>query len=101
MVEKDKLSWCYYFKSIPGWIRVEHINSDEPFSINTRQTIVKEHYKKIADSGVEFYTCDDDDLDKEYGMYYGNLEFDPLDIMESRSGHTKMFHKEEGQWRQL
>ena len=34
-------------------------------------------------------------------MYYGNLEFDPLDIMESRNGHTKMFHKEEGQWRQL
>jgi len=50
---------------------------------------------------VEFYTCDDDDLDKEYGMYYGNLEFDPLDIMESHSGHTKMFHKENNQWKQL
>lgn len=101
MVEKDKLNWCYYFKNIPGWIRVEHVNSHEPFSINTRQTIVKNHYKKIADSGVEFYTCDDDDLDKEYGMYYGNLEFDPLDIMESRSGHTKMFHKENNEWKQL
>ena len=101
MVEKDKLNWCYYFKNIPGWIRVEHVDSGEPFSINTRQTIVKEHYRKIADSGVEFYTCDDDDLDKEYGMYYGNLEFDPLDIMESRSGHTKMFHKEKGKWCQL
>ena len=101
MVEKDQLNWCYYFKNIPSWIRVEHIKSDEPFSINTRQTRVKEHYKSIADSGVEFYTCDDDDLDKEFGMYWGNLEFDPLDIMESRSGHTKMFHKENGEWRQL
>ena len=55
----------------------------------------------MADTGVEFYTCDDDDLDKEYGMYYGNLEFDPLDIMESNSGHTKMFHKEDGKWQQL
>ena len=70
-------------------------------SLFTKQTRVKEHYKKIADSGVEFYTCDDDDLDKEYGMYYGNLEFDPLDIMESHSGHTKMFHKENNQWKQL
>jgi len=40
-------------------------------------------------------------LYKEYGMYYGNLEFDPLDIMESHSGHTKMFHKENGKWLQL
>ena len=22
MVEKDKLDWCYYFKSIDRWIRV-------------------------------------------------------------------------------
>jgi hypothetical protein len=31
----------------------------------------------------------------------GELDFDPLDIMEANSGHTKMFHKEEGKWRQL
>jgi len=107
MVEKDKLDWCYYFKSLlggstsPGWIRVCSKDMNEGFSVFTRQTRVKDHYKKIADEGVEFYTCDDDDLDKEYGMYYGNLEFDPLDIMESHSGHTKMFHKENGKWLQL
>ena len=51
--------------------------------------------------GNEMSNADDDDLDKEYGMYYGNLEFDPLNIMESHSGHTKMFHKENGIWKQL
>ena len=107
MVEKDKLDWCYYFNSIfcrpnnAGWIRLCAKDSNEGFSIRLNQTHVKEHYKKIADSGVEFYTCDDDDLDKEYGMYYGNLEFDPLDIMQYTNGHTKMFHKENGEWCQL
>lgn len=107
MVEKNKLDWCYYFKSIlwrpnnSGWIRLCSKGSIEGFSISTKQTKVRDHYKKIADSGVEFYTCDDDDLDKEYGMYYGNLEFDPLDIMQYTNGHTKMFHKENGEWRQL
>ena len=107
MVEKDKLDWAYYFKSLlggstaPGWIRVCSKGMNEGFSVFTKQTRVKEHYKKIADTGVEFYTCDDDDLDKEYGMYYGNLDFDPLDIMTSHSGHTKMFHKENGKWQQL
>ena len=107
MVEKDKIDWCYYFKSLlggsttPGWIRVCTKGMNEGFSVFTKQTRVKEHYKKIVDEGVEFYTCDDDDLDKEYGMYYGNLEFDPLDIMETNSGHTKMFHKEDGKWQQL
>ena len=107
MVEKDKIDWCYYFKSLlggsttPGWIRVCTKGMNEGFSVFTKQTRVKEHYKKIVDEGVEFYTCDDDDLDKEYGMYYGNLEFDPLDIMETNSGHTKMFHKENGKWQQL
>jgi hypothetical protein len=102
MVEKDKLDWCYYFNSsLERWIRAGHKNMVEGFSISSKQTKVKEHYKKIADSGVEFYTCDDDDLDKEYGMYWGELDFDPLDIMEANSGHTKMFHKEEGKWHQL
>ena len=101
MVEKDKLDWCYYFKSIDRWTRVCSKDMNEGFSVCTKQTIVKKHYKKIADSGIEFYTCDDDDLDKEYGMYYGNLEFDPLNVMEAYSGHTKMFYKEEGKWRQL
>jgi len=107
MVEKDKIDWCYYFKSLlggsttPGWIRVCTKGMNEGFSVFTKQTRVKEHYKKIVDEGVEFYTCDDDDLDKEYGMYYGNLEFDPLDIMETNSGHTKMFYKENGKWQQL
>jgi|TARA_R100001163_G_scaffold63954_1_gene56996 hypothetical protein len=101
MVTKDKLDWCYYFKSINSWIRCCSKDMNEGFSVFTRQTRVKEHYKEIADSGVEFYTCDDDDLDKEYGMYYGNLDFDPLMVMESHSGHTKMFHKEDGKWKQL
>jgi len=104
MVEKDKLDWAYYFKSLlggstaPGWIRVCSKGMNEGFSVFTKQTKVKEHYKKIVDSGVEFYTCDDDDLDKEYGMYYGNLDLDPLEIMAFRSGHTKMFYKEKGKW---
>ena len=101
MVEKDKVDWCYYFKSIDRWIRVCTKDMNEGFSVFTKQTRVKEHYKKMADTGVEFYTCDDDDLDKEYGMYYGNLEFDPLDIMTSTNGHTKMFHKEDSKWQQL
>ena len=105
MVEKDKLDWAYYFKSLlggstaPGWIRVCSKGMNEGFSVFTKQTKVKEHYKKIVDSGVEFYTCDDDDLDKEYGMYYGNLDLDPLEIMAFRSGHTKMFYKENGKWK--
>jgi hypothetical protein len=107
MVEKDKLDWAYYFKSLlggstaPGWIRVCSKGMNEGFSVFTKQTKVKEHYKKIVDSGVEFYTCDDDDLDKEYGMYYGNLDLDPLEIMAFRSGHTKMFYKENGKWQLL
>ena len=107
MVEKDKLDWAYYFKSLlggstaPGWIRVCSKGMNEGFSVFTKQTKVKEHYKKIVDSGVEFYTCDDDDLDKEYGMYYGNLDLDPLEIMAFRSGHTKMFYKENGKWQPL
>jgi len=104
MVEKDKLDWAYYFENLlggstaPGWIRVCSKGMNEGFSVFTKQTKVKEHYKKIVDSGVEFYTCDDDDLDKEYGMYYGNLDLDPLEIMAFRSGHTKMFYKENGKW---
>ena len=107
MVEKDKLDWAYYFKSLlggstaPGWIRVCSKGMNEGFSVFTKQTKVKEHYKKIVDSGVEFYTCDDNDLDKEYGMYYGNLDLDPLEIMAFRSGHTKMFYKENGKWQPL
>ena len=107
MVEKDKLDWAYYFKSLlggntaPGWIRVCSKGMNEGFSVFTKQTKVKEHYKKIVDSGVEFYTCDDDDLDKEYGMYYGNLDLDPLEIMAFRSGHTKMFYKEKGKWQPI
>tara|TARA_R100000951_G_scaffold64461_3_gene54427 strand:- start:2276 stop:2599 length:324 start_codon:yes stop_codon:yes gene_type:complete len=107
MVEKDKLDWAYYFKSLlggstaPGWIRVCSKGMNEGFSVFTKQTKVKEHYKKIVDSGVEFYTCDDDDLDKEYGMYYGDLDLDPLEIMAFRSGHTKMFYKENGKWQHL
>ena len=107
MVEKDKLDWAYYFKSLlggstaPGWIRVCSKGMNEGFSVFTKQTKVKEHYKKIVDSGVEFYTCDDDDLDKEYGMYYGDLDLDPLEIMAFRSGHTKMFYKENGKWQPL
>ena len=94
MVEKDKLDWCYYFKSIKSWIRVCSKDMNEGFSVFTRQTRVKDHYKKIADDGVECYTYDEDELDKEYGMYYGNLEFDPLNIMEYHSGHTIILHKE-------
>jgi hypothetical protein len=107
MVEKDKLDWAYYFKSLlggstaPGWIRVCSKGMNEGFSVFIKQTKVKEHYKKIVDLGVEFYTCDDDDLDKEYGMYYGNLDLDPLEIMAFRSGHTKMFYKENGKWQPL
>ena len=51
MVEKDKLDWCYYFKIIDRWIRVCSKDMNEGFSVFTRQTRVKEHYKKIADSG--------------------------------------------------
>ena len=29
------------------------------------------------------------------------MDFDPLDIMEFNSGHTKMFHKEKGEWKKL
>jgi hypothetical protein len=107
MVEKDKHDWAYYFKSLlvgstaPGWKRVCSKGMNEGFSVFTKQTKVKEHYKKIVDSGVEFYTCDDDDLDKEYGMYYGDLDLDPLEIMAFRSGHTKMFYKENGKWQLL
>ena len=107
MVEKDKLDWAYYFKSLlggstaPGWIRICSKGMNEGFSVFTKQTKVKEHYKKIVDSGVEFYTCDDDDLDKEYGMYYGNLDLDPLEIMAFRSRHTKMFYKENGKWQPI
>ena len=49
MVEKDKLDWCYYFKSIKSWIRVCSKDMNEGFSVFTRQTRVKDHYKKIAD----------------------------------------------------
>ena len=82
-------------------IGYEFALSVTPYYNKPNQLGLEAHYKKIADSGVEFYTCDDDDLDKEYGMYYGNLEFDPLDIMQQTNGHTKMFHKENGKWRQL
>lgn len=101
MVEKDKLDWAYYFKSIPTWIRLQSKDMTEGFAVRLKDTRVRNHYTKIVDTGVEFYTCDDDDLDKEYGMYYGNLDFDPLEIMAFRSGHTKMFYKENGKWQLL
>ena len=109
MVQKDKLDWCYYFKSIlwrpnnSGWIRVCSKDMNEGFSIRTNQTKVKDHYKNIADSGVEFYTCDDDDLDNEYGYYWPEkqLDFEPLDYMQNDSGHTKMFWKDGNKWQQL
>ena len=49
MVEKDKLDWAYYFKSLlggstaPGWIRVCSKGMNEGFSVFTKQTKVKEH----------------------------------------------------------
>jgi len=46
MVEKDKIDWCYYFKSIDRWIRVCTKDMNEGFSVFTKQTKVKEHYKK-------------------------------------------------------
>ena len=49
------------------------------------------------------YTVDDDGLDKTSGYYYSKdgLDFEPLDKMMADSGHTQMYYKEGGQWKQL
>ena len=48
MVEKDHVMERYYFKSIDRWIRVCTKDMNEGFSVFTKQTRVKEHYKKMA-----------------------------------------------------
>jgi|TARA_B100000902_G_C27160286_1_gene838403 hypothetical protein len=78
-----------------------------PFLINTKgfnKEEVEEVKKFIKENGTEFYTTDDDDLDKTEGYYYGvgGIDFEPLDKMQADSGHTKLWYKEApGIWKQL
>jgi|DEB0MinimDraft_12_1074336.scaffolds.fasta_scaffold104581_2 hypothetical protein len=99
MIEKDRIETVWFFKDKP-WVYVKAKNQD-PLIIKVKG--VQEHYKSIARQGVEFYTCDDDDLDNNYGYYWPEkqLDFEPLDYMQNDSGHTKMFWKDGNKWQQL
>jgi predicted peroxiredoxin len=61
MIEKDRIETVWFFKDKP-WVYVKAKNQD-PLIIKVKG--VQEHYKSIARQGVEFYTCDDDDLDAQ------------------------------------
>jgi hypothetical protein len=91
MIEKDRIETVWFFKDKP-WIYVKAKNQD-PLIIKVKG--VQEHYKSIARQGIEFFTCDDDDLDNQYGYYWPEkqLDFEPLDYMENDNGHTKCFGK--------
>ncbi len=64
---------------------------------------VEEAKQFIKDEGTSFYTVDDDDNDKTEGHYYGvgGIDFEPLDVMQADSGHTKIYYKTISGWDQL
>jgi len=97
----EDFEYMYFFKEAfnsrllgrPYLINEKGFNDDE----------IKEAKEFIKNNGTEFYTVDDDDLDKTEGYFYSKdgIDFPPLDKMESDSGHTKLYYKEKGQWKQL
>ena len=97
----EDFEYIYFFKDAfnsrligrPYLINTDGFNAEE----------VKEVKDFIKKNGEEFYTVDDDGLDKTSGYYYSKdgLDFEPLDKMMADSGHTQMYYKEGGQWKQL
>tara|TARA_R110001592_G_C12607996_1_gene696576 strand:- start:173 stop:490 length:318 start_codon:yes stop_codon:yes gene_type:complete len=97
----EDFEYIYFFKDAfrskligrPNLINTGGFNAEE----------VKQVKDFIKKNGEEFYTVDDDGLDKTEGYYYSKdgLDFEPLDKMTADSGHTQMFYKEGGQWKQL
>ena len=97
----EEFEYIYFFKDAfnsrllgrPYLINTDGFNSEE----------VKQVKDFIKKNGTEFYTVDDDDLDKTPGYYYSKdgIDFPPLDKMMADSGHTKLYYKENGQWKQL
>ena len=97
----EDFEYIYFFKDAfdskligrPYLINTDGFNAEE----------VKEVKDFIKKNGEEFYTVDDDGLDKTSGYYYSKdgLDFEPLDKMMADSGHTQMFYKDGGQWKPL
>lgn len=98
----EDFEYIYFFK--------EAFNSrliGRPYLMNEKgfsKDEIKEAKDFIKENGTEFYTTDDDDLDKTEGYYYGvgGIDFEPLDKMTLDSGHTKLWYKKSpGIWDQL
>jgi len=97
----EDFEYIYFFKDAfnsrligrPYLINDKGFNEDE----------IKEAKEFIKKNGTEFYTVDDDDLDKTEGYYYSKngIDFEPLDKMEADSGHTKLYYYENNKWSQL
>jgi hypothetical protein len=97
----EDFEYMYFFK--------DAFNSKllgRPYLINEKgfnDNEIKEAKDFIKKNGTEFYTVDDDGLDKTSGYFYSKdgIDFPPLDKMEADSGHTQLFYKERGKWKQL
>ena len=97
----EDFEYIYFFKDAfnskligrPYLINENGFNEDE----------IKEAKEFIKKNGTQFYTVDDDDLDKTEGYYYSKdgIDFPPLDKMEADSGHTKLYYYENNKWSQL
>ena len=97
----ENFEYIYFFKDAfnskligrPYLINENGFNEDE----------IKEAKEFIKKNGTQFYTVDDDDLDKTEGYYYSKdgIDFPPLDKMEADSGHTKLYYYENNKWSQL
>ena len=99
----EDFEYIYFFKDAfrskligrPNLINTGGFNAEE----------VKQVKDFIKKNGEEFYTVDDDGLDKTGGYYYSKdgLDFEPLDKMTADSGHTQMFYKDKKtkEWKQL
>jgi len=97
----EDFEYMYFFKEAfnSKLIGRPYLMSEKGFNDDE----VKKAKDFIKNNGTEFYTVDDDDLDKTEGYFYSKdgIDFPPLDKMESDSGHTKLYYKEKGQWKQL
>lgn len=94
----EDFEYIYFFKDAfnsrligrPYLINESGFNEDE----------IKEAKEFIKKNGTEFYTVDDDDLDKTEGYFYSKdgIDFPPLDKMMADSGHTKLYYYENNKW---
>jgi hypothetical protein len=98
----ENFKYMYFFKNaFDSRLLGRTYLNDKEWIFNDNE--IKEAKDFIKKNGTEFYTVDDDGLDKTSGYFYSKdgIDFPPLDKMEADSGHTQLFYKERGKWKQL